>query len=127
MSGQATVTIEAVARLRPDEVLVFDWIHIAFCCAGAGEVSLHAVPARRITGSSRYLPLRSDPPDLVYAHRAAFPHLAGRTTRIGVAGRRLRRFTSDLPHDFGLRCILGRTESVPQPEPRVVPEWRGVR
>ena len=122
MVGQATVTLEAVARLRPDEVLVFDWVHIAFCCAGAGEVSLHAVPARRVTGSQRYLPLTSDPPGLVYAHRAAYPHLAGRSTSVGVHGRHVRRFTSDLPVDFGLRCILGLAEPMAHPGPHHRPE-----
>jgi len=121
MVGQATVTLEAVARLRPDEVLVFDWVHIAFCCAGAGEVSLHALPARRVTDSQKYLPLTSEPPGLVYAHRAAYPHLAARSTSVGVQGRHVRRFTSDLPDDFGLRCILGlaepRAHSGPTPKP----------
>jgi hypothetical protein len=89
MVGQATVTLEAVARLRPDEGLVFDWVHIAFCCSGAREVSIHAVPARRIPGSSKNLLLPSDPADLVDAHRAAVPHVGARTTELGVDGRRI--------------------------------------
>ena len=116
MGGQATVAPEALARLQDDEVLVFDWVHVAFCCAGAGEVSLHAVPFRRVSRSSAYLPLTSDPPGLVYAHRAAYPHLASRTTSIGVRGRRLRTFTSDLPQDFGLRSILGRADPGSPPQ-----------
>jgi hypothetical protein len=122
MVGQATVALDAVARLRPDEVLVFDWVHIAFCCAAAGEVSLHALPVRRVTGSPRYLPLTSDPPGVVYAHRAAYPHLAARKTSVGVEGRRVRRFTSDLPDDFGLRCILGWADPAPHPGPRPRPD-----
>jgi hypothetical protein len=110
MVGQVTVTPEAMARLRSDEVLVFDWVHIAICCAGAGEVSLHSVPAQRVAGSSAYVSMRSDPPSRVYAHRTAYPHLAGRHTLVGVRGRRLRRFTADLPDDFGLRSIFGRAD-----------------
>src|SRR5215204_5338876 len=88
MVGQVTVAPEAMARLRSDEVLVFDWVHIAICCAGAGEVSLHSVPARRVAGSSAYVSMPSDPPGRVYAHRIAYPHLAGRDTLVGVRGRR---------------------------------------
>ncbi|MDQ3302674.1 MAG: hypothetical protein M3518_04910, partial [Actinomycetota bacterium] len=52
--------------------------------------------------------------DPIYAARAIFPHLAGREVNLDarkILG--LRRFTSDLPGDFGLRAVMGR---LPQPE-----------
>jgi hypothetical protein len=47
--------------------------------------------------------------DPIYAARAIFPHLAGREVNLDarkVLG--LRRFTSNLPKDFGLRAVMGR-------------------
>ena len=47
--------------------------------------------------------------DEIYAARAIFPHLAGR--EVVIDARRtlgVRRFTSDLPGDFGLRAVMGR-------------------
>ena len=93
--------------LRPGEAVVLDWYRLAMCCAGAGEVGLYAMGeegARRRKGLVR---LKGEAP--IYAARAVFPHLAGREVRID--GRKtlgLRRFTSDLPQDFGLRAVMGR-------------------
>lgn len=101
------LTEGARGLLRPGEALVLDWHRMAMCCAGAGEASLYAMSeagARRRKGLVR---LRGEDP--VYAARAIFPHLAGRRVRID--GRRtlgLRRFTTDLPGDFGLRAVMGR-------------------
>lgn len=86
---------------------MLDWYRLAMCCAGAGEVGLYATGeegARRRKGLVR---LKGEAP--IYAARAVFPHLAGREVRID--GRKtlgLRRFTSDLPRDFGLRAVMGR-------------------
>jgi len=98
--------------LRPDEALGLDWHRLAVCCAGAGEHSLYVMKeagARKRKGLVR---LKGEAP--IYAARAIFPHLAGR--RVVLDGRRflgLRRFTSDLPGDFGLRAVMGR---LPEPE-----------
>jgi hypothetical protein len=50
----------------------------------------------------------------IYAARAIFPHLAGSEVIVD-ASRTLgvRRFTSNLPGDFGLRAIMGR---LPEPD-----------
>jgi hypothetical protein len=106
-SFDVRLTPEARELLRPGEAVVLDWHRLAVCCAGAGEVSLYAMPeeaARRRKGLVR---LRGEDP--VYAARAVFPHLAGH--RVIIDGRRwlgLRRFKTNLPGDFGLRAALGR-------------------
>ena len=90
--------------------MVFDWHHVAICCAAAGEVSLYRAPRDRLAASSEYRVLSDSPP--VYAHRMAYPHLARRD--VGIDTRRVlgvRRFTSNLPSDFGLRASLGRLPS----------------
>jgi hypothetical protein len=111
MVGQVNIAPETVAGLRSDEVPVFAWVRIAVCCAGAAEVSLHAVPlACHRLGSD--VPPPSDPPGRAYAHRSAYPHLAARRTLVGVRGRCARRFTPDLPDDFGLRSIFGQADDV---------------
>ncbi len=100
--------------LRPGEALVLDWHRMAICCAGAGEASLYATGeegARRRKGLVR---LKGDAP--VYAARAIFPHLAGREVVLDARKTLgLRRFTSDLPRDFGLRAVMGY---LPEPEKR---------
>jgi hypothetical protein len=86
---------------------VFDWHRVAICCAAAGEVSLRKAPRERVESASAYRVLSDSPP--VYAHRMAYPHLARRDVAIDT--RRVlgvRRFTSNLPPDFGLRASLGR-------------------
>ena len=86
---------------------MFDWHRVAICCAAAGEVSLRRAPRARLERSNDYRRLSDGPP--VYAHRMAYPHLARRD--VGIDTRRVlgvRRFTSDLPSDFGLRASLGR-------------------
>ena len=86
---------------------MFDWHRVAICCAVAGEVSLRKAPRARFEASSEYRVLSDSPP--VYAHRMAYPHLARRD--VGIDTRRVlgvRRFTSNLPSDFGLRASLGR-------------------
>ena len=89
---------------------MFDWHRVAICCAVAGEVSLRRAPCAKLEGSRDYRPLHDAPP--VFAHRMAYPHLARRD--IGIDTRRVlgvRRFTSNLPQDFGLRASLGRLPS----------------
>lgn len=100
--------------LRPGEALVLDWHRLAVCCAGAGEHSLYAMKeagARKRKGLVR---LKGEAP--IYAARAIFPHLAGR--RVVLDAHKIlgfRRFTSDLPGDFGLRAVMGR---LPEQTPR---------
>jgi hypothetical protein len=105
------LTPEARELLRPDEALVLDWHRLAVCCAGAGEHSLYVMKeagARKRKGLVR---LKGEDP--VYAARAIFPHLAGR--RVVLDARKflgLRRFTSNLPGDFGLRAVMGRLPEI---------------
>jgi hypothetical protein len=104
------LTPQARTELQEDEALVFDWHRVAICCAMAGEVSLRSAPRRTVEDSPSFRPLPSDGGTQVYAHRMAVPHLARRDVTIDC--RRtlgLRRFRSDLPPDFGLRAVLGRT------------------
>lgn len=100
-------TSAARSALRDDEVLVFDWHRVALCCAAAGEVSLRRDSGKRLAASRSFRRLEGDVP--AYAHRMAYPHLAGRDVTIDchrIIG--IRRFVSDLPPDFGLRASLGR-------------------
>ena len=109
---EVRLTPAARELLRTGEALVFDWHRMAICCAGAGESSLYSMKeevARKRKGLVR---LKGEDP--IYAARAIFPHLAGRS--VSVDARKVlgfRRFTSDLPGDFGLRAIMGR---LPEPE-----------
>lgn len=113
-SFSVRLTLGARGLLRPGEALVLDWHRMAICCAGAGEMSLYATPeedARRRKGLVR---IKGDDP--VYAARAIFPHLAGREVELDARKTfGLRRFTSDLPRDFGLRAVMGY---LPAPENR---------
>jgi hypothetical protein len=99
------LTPSARELLEPDEALVLDWHRLAICCAGAGEMSLYAMKeekARRRKGLVRL-------EDEIYAARAIFPHLAGREVVLDARkSLGIRRFTSDLPGDFGLRAVMGR-------------------
>ncbi len=106
------LTPAARELLRPGEALVFDWHRLAVCCAGAGESSLYVMKEESARKRKGLVRLKGDDP--VYAARAIFPHLAGREVNLGarkVLG--LRRFTSDLPGDFGLRAVMGR---LPEPD-----------
>ena len=113
-SFSVRLTPGARGLLRPGEALVLDWHRMAICCAGAGEMSLYATPeegARRRKGL-----VRIKGHDPVYAARAIFPHLAGREVELDARKTfGLRRFTSDLPRDFGLRAVMGY---LPPPEKR---------
>ena len=89
---------------------MFEWHRVAICCAAAGEVSLRRSPRELPERSADFRQLSDGPP--VYAHRLAYPHLAERDVEIDT--RRVlgvRRFTSNLPPDFGLRASLGRLPS----------------
>ena len=101
------ISAQATDALGDDEVLVFDWHRVAICCSSAGEVSLRRAPRARMEAAAGYRRLDGSAP--VFAHRFAYPHLAGRD--VAVDCRRtlgIRHFTSDLPADFGLRASLGR-------------------
>jgi hypothetical protein len=101
------LTRAAREMLRPGEALVLDWHRLSVCCAGAGESSLYVMKEEGARKRKGLVRLKGDDP--VYAARAIFPHLAGREVRLDA--RRVlgfRRFTSDLPGDFGLRSVMGR-------------------
>jgi hypothetical protein len=105
------LTEQARSELGGDEALVFDWHRVAICCACAGEVSLRRAPRRSVEGRRAYRPLPCDQDAAVYAHRMAVPHLARRDVTVDC--RRMlgmRRFSTDLPPDFGLRAVLGRAD-----------------
>ena len=89
---------------------MFDWHRVAICCAAAGEVSLHRAPRDRLDGSADFRQLSDRPPsrapDRLSAPGAPRHRRSTRRTRLG-----LRRFTSNLPSDFGLRASLGRLPS----------------
>jgi hypothetical protein len=101
------LTSEVRLMLRPGEALVLDWHRLAICCAGAGEASLYAASEEGLRRRKGLVRLKGRDP--IYAARAIFPHLAGR--RIRLDARKsfgIRRFSSDLPGDFGLRAAMGR-------------------
>jgi hypothetical protein len=98
--------------LRPEEALVLDWHRVAICCAGAGEMSLYPMKEERARERGGLVRLKGEAP--IYAARAIFPHLAGREVVLDARkSMGLRRFTSNLPGDFGLRAAMGR---LPEPE-----------
>jgi hypothetical protein len=101
------LTPAARRMLRPDEVLVLDWHRMAICCAGAGEASLYAASEKGMRGCKGLVRLKGEDP--IYAARAIFPHLAGRVVRLDAHKTfGVRRFSSDLPGDFGMRAAMGR-------------------
>lgn len=109
---KVSLTPTAREMLRPGEALVLDWHRLAVCCAGAGESSLYVMKEEGARKRKGLVRLKGKDP--VYAARAIFPHLAGHEVRLDA--RRVlgfRRFTSDLPGDFGLRSVMGR---LPEPD-----------
>ena len=93
--------------LRPGEALVLDWHRMAICCAGAGEASLYAASEELLRRRKGLVRLNGE--DLIFAARAIFPHLAGREVRLDARKTfDVRRFSSNLPKDFGLRAAMGR-------------------
>lgn len=106
------LTPAARELLRSDEALILDWHRLAICCAGAGESSLYAMKEEGARKRKGLVRLKGEDP--IYTARVIFPHLAGR--EVSIDARKilgLRRFTSDLPGDFGLRAIMGR---LPEPD-----------
>ena len=107
-----SLTPAARGLLRPGEVLVLDWHRMAICCAGAGEMSLYPMQEEKARARRGLVRLRGEAP--VYAARAIFVHLAGRAVVLDARKSfGVRRFTSDLPGDFGLRAVMGR---LPEPQ-----------
>jgi hypothetical protein len=99
----------AQAELPAGEALVFDWTSLAFCCAVAGEISLRPTTLQEAQRSSAYVPLSRDDGPLVFAHRRAYPMLAGRDIEVDCRRRLgVRWFSSSLPPDLGLRTSFGR-------------------
>jgi hypothetical protein len=75
-------------------------------------MSLYPMKEEKARGRKGLVRLKGD--DRIFAARPIFPHLAGR--EVIVDARKtlgVRRFTSDLPGDFGLRAVMGR---LPEPE-----------
>jgi hypothetical protein len=106
------LTPAARELLRSEEALVLDWHRVAICCAGAGEMSLYPMKEERARARGGLVRLKGEAP--IYAARAIFPHLAGREVVLDARKNfGLRRFTSNLPGDFGLRAAMGR---LPEPE-----------
>src|SRR5215203_1944886 len=100
------LTLAARKLLRPGEALVLDWHRMVICCAGAGEASLYAADEKGLSRRKGLVRLKGEDP--IYAARAIFPHLAGREIRLDARKTfGIRRFSSDLPGDFGLRAVMG--------------------
>jgi hypothetical protein len=100
------LTPAARELLRPGEALVLDWHRMAICCAGAGETSLYAASEEGLSRRNGLVRLKGEDP--IYAARAIFPHLAGREVRLDARKTLgIRRFSSNLPTDFGLRAVMG--------------------
>jgi len=100
------LTSAARRMLRPGEALVLDWHRLAMCCAGAGEASLYAAGEEGLRKRKGLVRLKGEDP--IYAARVIFPHLAGREIELDASKTfGVRRFTSDLPGDFGLRAVMG--------------------
>ena len=100
------LTPAARELLRPEEALVLDWHRVAICCAGAGEMSLYPMKEERARERGGLVRLKGEAP--IYAARAIFPHLAGREIRLDARKTfGIRRFSSNLPADFGLRVVMG--------------------
>jgi hypothetical protein len=103
------LTPQATRELRADEALVFDWVRVAMCCAAAGEVVLRRTTAREIARAGRFVPLDRAEGLPVFAHRLAYGLLAEQDILIDCRkALGIRRFTHDLPADFGLRAVFGR-------------------
>jgi len=99
----------AQAELRAGEALVFDWTSLAFCCAVAGEISLRPTTLQEAQRSSSNVPLWSGDGPLVFAHRRAYPMLAGLDIEVDCRRRLgVRSFSSSLPSDLVLRTSFGR-------------------
>ena len=79
---------------------------MAICCAGAGEASLYAAREEHLSRRKGLVRLKGEDP--IYAARTIFPHLAGREIKLDARKTfGIRRFSSDLPGDFGLRAVMG--------------------
>ena len=106
------LTPAARELLGSDEALVLDWHRLTICCAGAGEMSLYPMKEEKARARRGLVRLKGEDP--IYAARAIFPHLAGREVVLDARKTLgVRRFTSNLPGDFGLRAVMGR---LPEPE-----------
>ena len=73
---------------------------------GAGETSLYAAGEEGLSRRKGLVLLKGEDP--IYAARAIFPHLAGREIKPDARKTLgIRRFSSNLPGDFGLRAVRG--------------------
>jgi hypothetical protein len=88
------------------KTLVLDWHRMAIFCAGAGETSLYAASEEGLSRRKGLVRLKGEHP--IYAARAIFPHLARREIKLDARKTLgIRRFSSNLPGDFGLRAVRG--------------------
>src|SRR5215217_4878026 len=104
---EVRLTPAARELLRPGEALILDLHRISVWFAGAGVMGLYAMKEKVARKRKGLVRLKGEDP--IYAARAIFPHLAGREVNLDarkVLG--LRRFTSNLPKNFGLRAVMGR-------------------
>jgi hypothetical protein len=120
------VSGRARAELRAGEALVFDWTSLAICCAVAGEVSLRCTTLQEAQRSTVFLPLQSEIGPVVFAHRRAYPMLAGRVIEVDCRRRLgVRSFSSSLPSDLGLRTSFGRATGDRPDDRREPRSWDG--
>lgn len=104
------LTTAARAALRSGEVVLIDWHVTGLCCADAGEFSVRAIKRHRLPRQMR--PGVPEPDPCVYVHPTAWAHLAHMDVTVDCRKYgRLRRFTTDLPHDAGLRACMGRLDT----------------
>jgi hypothetical protein len=73
---------------------------------GAGEASLYAAGEEDLSRRKGLVRLKGEEP--IYSACVIFPHLAGREIRLDARKTLgIRRFSSNLPTDFGLRAVMG--------------------
>ena len=94
---------------RPPVVRFSDRAQAELRAGEALVVSLRPTTLHEAQHSSAYLPLWSGDDPLVFAHRRAYPMLAGRDIEVDCRRRLgVRSFSSSLPPDLGLRASFGR-------------------
>lgn len=111
------VTATAEAELRPGEVVLIDWHVTGLCCSDAGEFSVRPIQRHRLPKQMR--PQSRPAQDcLVYVHPTAWVHLAELDVTVDCKRYAfVRRFTTDLPPDAGLRACMGRLNHKPAEKP----------
>lgn len=107
------VTAAAKAALRPGEVVLVDWHVTGLCCSDAGEFSVRPIQRRKVPKNMRPQS-RPEAECSVYVHPTAWWHLSQLDVTVDCKTYGfLRRFTTDLPPDAGLRACMGRLNHQP--------------